>query len=109
MCIPKATAPAVSAHITGKIHFNIYLHEYFSFFSSFFFLCEVKNNVEITKRVWGMRAWLQCGGGKLGGDHQKGKLCTAGRKIIVLPQVKNIVALLKSACKASYIIRMFKY
>lgn len=32
-------------------------------------------------------------------DHQKGKLCTAGRKIIVLPQVKNIVALLKSACK----------
>lgn len=43
------------------------------------------------------------------GDHQKGKLCTAGRKIIVLPQVKNIVALLKSACKASYIIRMFKY
>ena len=47
--------------------------------------------------------------GKLGGDHQKGKLCTAGRKIIVLPQVKNIVALLKSACKASYIIRMFKY
>lgn len=46
---------------------------------------------------------------KLGGDHQKGKLCTAGRKIIVLPQVKNIVALLKSACKASYIIRMFKY
>lgn len=56
-----------------------------------------------------MRAWLQRGGGKLGGDHQKGKLCTAGRKIIVLPQVKNIVALLKSACKASYIIRMFKY
>lgn len=43
------------------------------------------------------------------GDHQKGKLCTAGRKIIVLPQVKNIVALLKSARKASYIIRMFKY
>lgn len=81
----------------------------FRFLHPFFFLCEVKNNVEITKRVWGMRAWLQRGGGKLGGDHQKGKLCTAGRKIIVLPQVKNIVALLKSACKASYIIRMFKY
>lgn len=68
-----------------------------------------KKKVEIRKRVRGMCARLQRGGGKLGGDHQKGKLCTAGRKIIVLPQVKNIVALLKSACKASYIIRMFKY
>lgn len=70
-----------------------------------------KNKVEITKRVRrGVGcARLQRGGGVLGGDHQKGKLCTAGRKIIVLPQVKNIVALLKSACKASYIIRMFKY
>lgn len=72
--------------------------------------------VEITKRVFREEeeggvvvvaaAWRWR---KLGGDHQKGKLCTAGRKIIVLPQVKNIVALLKSACKASYIIRMFKY
>lgn len=62
------------------------------------------------KTFWGdVHPRLQRGGGKLGGDHQKGKLCTAGRKIIVLPQVKNIVALLKSACKASYIIRMFKY
>lgn len=86
-----------------------YLSAWIFFFLSFFFLCGEKNNVEITKRVWGMRARLRRGGGKLGGDHQKGKLCTAGRKIIVLPQVKNIVAFLKSACKASYIIRMFKY
>lgn len=96
--------PRPSQLIYREIHFNIYLHEYFS---SFF--VGLKKKVEITKRVWGMLAWLQRGGGKLGGDHQKGKLCTAGRKIIVLPQVKNIVALLKSACKASYIIRMFKY
>lgn len=41
-------------------------------------------------------------------EHYKGKLHSAG-EISTLPQVKNIVALLKSACKASYIIRMFKY
>lgn len=83
-----------------------YLSAWIFFLSILFFsLCGEKNNVEITKRGPGLRR----GGGKLGGDHQKGKLCTAGRKIIVLPQVKNIVAFLKSACKASYIIRMFKY
>lgn len=77
--------------IYRQIHFNIYLHEYF--------LLGVKNN--ITKQVRGARLRA--------GDDQKGKLCTAGRKIIALPQVKNIVALLKSACKPGYIIRMFKY
>lgn len=29
LCIPRATTSTVSAHIQGKIHFNIYLHEYF--------------------------------------------------------------------------------
>lgn len=82
---------------------------FFLLFFSIFFICGEKNNVEITERVWGMCARLRHGGGTLEGDHQKRKLCTAGRKIIVLPQVKNIVAFLKSACKASYIIRMFKY
>lgn len=68
-------------------------------FSFLFFFREVKNQ----KTGFG-----GCAAG-CSADHQKGKLCTAGRKIIALPQVKNIVALLKSACKASYVIRMFKY
>lgn len=53
--------------------------------------------------------WEGGGGESLEEIIRKGNCAQRGRKIIVLPQVKNIVALLKSACKASYIIRMFKY
>lgn len=80
--------------------FCSYTGKFISIFISMnIFLLGVKNNITTQVRV----VWLR------GGDDQKGKLCTAGRKIIALPQVKNIVALLKSACQPSYIIRMFKY
>lgn len=51
---------------TGKIHFNIYLHEYF-------FLQWGENHKTGVCEGGGWR-------GELGGDHQKGKLCTAGMK-----------------------------
>lgn len=89
-------AAAVFAHI-HKIHFNIYLHEYFSAplpplslrSQSGVFLLRGGGGGGGARR---RRAWI---------TGKKGKLCTAGRKkIIVLPQVKNIVAWLKRAAEA---------
>lgn len=87
-------------HSKSLARFCSYTGKFISIFISMnIFLLGVKNNITKQVRVVQLRA----------GDDQKGKLCTAGRKIIALPQVKNIVALLKSACQPSYIIRMFKY
>lgn len=95
----NAAAAAVFAHI-HKIHFNIYLHEYFSAplpplslrSQSGVFLLRGGGGGRWGRRPRRRRAWI---------TGKKGKLCTAGRKkIIVLPQVKNIVAWLKRAAEA---------
>lgn len=69
---------------TGKIHFNIYLHEYFSPFWK-------EKKKQITKRVWGMRGRLQRGWEII----RKGNCAQREEKSLCYPRWKILLLCLK--------------
>lgn len=90
LCIEGGLASTDFAHGQENSFQNIYLYEY---------ILVMKNIIKSPNWVGGWEpSCMEVVGSSP--QHYKGKLHSAGRKIIVLPQVKNIVALLKSECQA---------